>query len=94
MAEFYGTVQGNRSEATRGGSKDSGIRASAQSYEGSVVVNMYHNNEGVKMVRISIAKGSSNHGRKTLYHEPLDTLMKTEVLIHILRLEVDLPDEA
>lgn len=37
MATFYGTIQGNRGEATRLGSYDSGFRASAQSWNGSVI---------------------------------------------------------
>lgn len=40
MAEFYGRIQGNRGEATRMGSKDSGFVASCQSWVGSVVVAM------------------------------------------------------
>ncbi len=83
MAEFYGRIQGNRGAATRTGSKNSGIQASAQSHEGSVIVYMYINNEGEKMVRITTSEGSSGFGRKTLYHHPLADLMKAERLLHV-----------
>jgi hypothetical protein len=33
MAEFYGRISGNRGEATRMGSKESGFRSSCQSYD-------------------------------------------------------------
>lgn len=38
MSHFYGTVQGNRGEATRGGSKNSGMDTATASWEGSVQV--------------------------------------------------------
>jgi len=39
MATFYGGVSGNRGDATRQGSKDSGMRVYAQSYESRITVN-------------------------------------------------------
>lgn len=47
MSKFYGTVVGMSSTAaTRRGSASSGIRTAAQSYDGSVIVNMdYRTNE-------------------------------------------------
>lgn len=38
MSEFYATIQGNRNAKTCGGSKTSGIKAVAQSWEGSVTL--------------------------------------------------------
>lgn len=41
MAEFYGRLQGNRGEATRCGSKDSGIRATVESWQ-TVIRTSHH----------------------------------------------------
>ena len=60
MAKFYGTLQGNRGEATRCGSN--GIRTSAQSYDGSVIVNLFYNNEGELFVRIETSDRSATYG--------------------------------
>lgn len=38
MATFYGGVSGNRGDATRQGSKDSGMRVYAQSYDSRITV--------------------------------------------------------
>jgi hypothetical protein len=38
MAEFYGTIRGNRGKATRTGSKNSGIITSAETWRRKVVV--------------------------------------------------------
>lgn len=41
MATFYGQVFGNgKTSASRGGTYDSGTRTTAQSYEGSVIVEL------------------------------------------------------
>lgn len=41
MATFYGQVFGSgRTSATRGGTYDSGLRVSAQSFKGSVIVEL------------------------------------------------------
>ena len=63
MSSFYGLIEGNRGAATRGGSKNSGFRASAQSYDGSVIVTLrYKDNEAKPenlRVRIGTNDGSS-----------------------------------
>ena len=45
MAHFYGSIQGNRGEATRCGSKNSGYTTRAVSWEGTVLVNLFYNEE-------------------------------------------------
>jgi hypothetical protein len=40
MAALYGRLQGNRGEATRTGSKDSGIQATLETWEGKVRVDL------------------------------------------------------
>ena len=64
MSKFYGSVVGNRGEATRGGS--SRIKASAQSYNGSVITELTYNDDTL-MVRISTDKGSSSLGSLIFY---------------------------
>ena len=63
MSTFYGLVEGNRSCATRGGSKNSGFRASAQSYDGSIIVRLHYKDDETKpenlIVNIGTNDGSS-----------------------------------
>ncbi|MEE8489910.1 MAG: hypothetical protein V3S43_06205 [Acidimicrobiia bacterium] len=42
MAHFYGTLEGNRGEATRCGSKDSGVETYAAGWGGAIRVKVYH----------------------------------------------------
>ena len=42
MSHFYGCVQGNRGEATRGGSKNSGYYTIAASWDGAIEVRLKH----------------------------------------------------
>jgi len=41
MSHFYGTVQGARGEATRGGMKNSGLKTNAASWAGCIRVELY-----------------------------------------------------
>ena len=76
MATFYGTLQGARGEATRCGSRQSGIHAAAQSWDGSVAVTLYEE-DGETMARILAGRGSTSHpfGR-TVYAGPLRDLIE------------------
>lgn len=60
MSVFYGSIQGNRGEATRGGSKASGFRASAQSFKGSVIVDLDYNDKEELVVRVGTNDYSSS----------------------------------
>jgi hypothetical protein len=62
MSAFYGCVQGNRGAATRGGSRASGFKSTAQSYDGSVITRLSYNNEDDLMVTIEVSEGSSPYG--------------------------------
>jgi hypothetical protein len=54
MSHFYGTLQGNRGEATRGGSKKSGMTTYCASWEGAVRCEAWHDKEtGKDMVNVS-----------------------------------------
>ena len=46
MAQFYGTLQGSRGEATRCGTKTSGMEAVAASWNGAVRVYLKHHEDG------------------------------------------------
>ena len=59
MATFYGMIQGNRGVATRGGSFASGYKATAQSYDGSIIVYLDYNQEKELTVRLCTSDKSS-----------------------------------
>lgn len=57
MAKTYCSCVGMRGEATRRGGKD-GVRVSAQSYDGSIIVYNYYDGDTLK-VRVGTNEGSS-----------------------------------
>lgn len=62
MSKFYGMIRGNRGEATRGGSANSGFKATAQSFDGSVITCLdYDSNNNLK-VRIELSNYSQTYG--------------------------------
>ena len=63
MAKYYGTIRGGRGEATKTGTASSGIKAAAQSYDGSVIVRMWDDGSGQDRIDISIGEGSTTYGR-------------------------------
>jgi hypothetical protein len=76
MSAFYGTVKGHRTAATRCGSNASGIRASAQSWAGSVVVELF--GEGAE---IRVSHGSDSIGRRLLWQGPIVDLLQADRLV-------------
>lgn len=42
MSHFYGTLQGNRGEAARGGTKGSGLETIAAGWAGAIAVRLSH----------------------------------------------------
>lgn len=78
MAKFYGTLQGNRGEATRCGTDR--IDVSAQSWDGSVIVSLWYKEDDL-MVRIETSKRSTCYGDKTLYSGKFEDLLKAEIKI-------------
>jgi hypothetical protein len=73
MAHFYGTLKGSRGEATRCGTKSSGVQVTAASWSGAVTVELYHNAEtGQDMAHVYLRPW---HGRGTdlaLYSGPVN----------------------
>lgn len=61
MSKLYGTVKGQaRTKATRRGSSE--IRASVQSWKGSIIMEMYYDNDDVLSLRVEKADGSKIKG--------------------------------
>ena len=82
MATFFGTVQGGRGKATRLGDKTHGLCVSAQSYAGSVIVNLYYNNvDQIECVDISVAPGSTSDSGRSLYAGPIKGLFSDQVYL-------------
>lgn len=62
MAHFYGNIQGNRGEATRMGTKDSGIEGHIRGWTNGCRVNCYVDINGNDVVEIYATTGSSFRG--------------------------------
>ena len=61
MAHFIGTIQGNRGEASRLGSKQSGIRVTANSYTIGGEIFIYHDESlGKDIMAIGLTRGSNS----------------------------------
>lgn len=61
MAKTYTTCIGMRGGATRRGGRD-GCRASVQSYDGSIIVENWYDEDGELWVRVCLDDGSSCYG--------------------------------
>lgn len=59
MSRFYGSIQGNRGEATRQGSKDSGITGHIRGWNVGARVECYVNAEGKDCVCVYKTGGSN-----------------------------------
>jgi len=60
MSALYGTLQGCRGEATRCGTRASGIRVSAQSWNGSLITYLDQNEKDeTPKVRLYVSDGSA-----------------------------------
>lgn len=62
MAHFYGEIRGNRGDATRMGSKDSGMFCHVRGWNFGVRVDMYVNEEGEDAALIQLSPGSNGNG--------------------------------
>jgi hypothetical protein len=68
MAQFYAEIQGNRGEATRMGSKDSGISGHIRGWNIGARVVCTHE-DGRDVVRVFKTSGSNGHGSSKLIAE-------------------------
>jgi hypothetical protein len=64
MSTFYGMVQGNRGAATRGGSRASGFKSTAQSWNGSVITYLSYDANDNLVVTVEASDGSATYGRR------------------------------
>lgn len=71
MSHFYGTLQGSRGEATRCGTKSSGISTYTASYAGCVFASVQLNSDGVDWARVSLEKWQGNGVYMPLYDGPV-----------------------
>ena len=72
MAHFEATVQGNRGESTRVGTKASGMDAYIRSLQGAVAVRLSHDAEtGKDMVHVMLTPHQGVGTVQTLYHGPI-----------------------
>lgn len=71
MSHFYGTVQGNRREATRCGSVASGMETHCASWRGAVRCYAYCNDAGQDRVRVEKVNWKGNGKYKLLYDGPM-----------------------
>ena len=76
MAHFRGEVSGQREMASRLGSKNSGLRTVAQSFEGDIAVTLYYD-KGEDCDRVSIvARHHNGYGpSQTLFDAPIRDLI-------------------
>lgn len=80
MAHFYGTLQGARGEATRLGTKNSGIHTTTCSYQGKVrVVLDFDEKTGKDIATISLAKHMGSGVEYTLFEGPVGEKPTTDV---------------
>jgi len=72
MSHFYGHVQGNRGDVSRGGSKASGYMATAASWQGCVKVNLWHDDKtGVDMAEVRLDRWHGRGVYQILYTGPV-----------------------
>lgn len=83
MAHFYGNLKGSRGEATRCGTKSSGIQVSARSWSGSVSVELSDDEDyGEPCVIIRAADGSHTGGH-ALFRGPLSALVNASYVVPV-----------
>jgi hypothetical protein len=62
MAQFYASIKGNRGEATRMGSKQSGITGHIRGWDVGANVTCWTDKDGRDMVTVRITGGSNGNG--------------------------------
>jgi hypothetical protein len=60
MSRFYGSMQGNRSETTRQGSKNSGIEAHIRGWDIGIEVRCYVDDYDKDVCVVNLTGGSNN----------------------------------
>lgn len=91
MARYYGTIQGARGPTSRLGHASSGLRVTAQSFQGDVVVEFSTDgsglHEGDDVVNIYVRPHSGSSGNTVgLYYGPIKKLLEVEGQDALIRL--------
>lgn len=68
MSHFYGTLEGNRGQATRCGTKNSGIRTNAAGWGGSIEASVYEE-DGVDRYQVWLTPWQGSGGDSKLLSE-------------------------
>ncbi len=71
LAHFYAKIQGNRGEATRTGTKNSGITADIASWSGSVHVELWKHDNGKDYATVWLRRWQGKGIEKMLYQGPV-----------------------
>lgn len=72
MSHFYGTLQGTRGEATRCGTKSSGITAYAAGWGGAIRTDIWHDDKtGRDMYRVTLTPWHGSGGSSRVLAEGL-----------------------
>jgi hypothetical protein len=70
MSHFYGVLHGSRGEATRCGTKDSGVTATAASWEGAIKTTLYER-DGQDYAEVTMQPWHGSGTRYLLYRGPV-----------------------
>ena len=71
MAHFYGTLKGSRGEATRCGSKSSGLVAYAASWQGAIRSEVFVTDGQGDWCRVELVPWHGNGVSRLLYEGPI-----------------------
>jgi len=72
MAHFYGTLQGQRGQASRLGGKGSGLQTYAASWQGAVSVRLYYDEEtGADMALVTLTRHHGKGSERVIYDGPV-----------------------
>ena len=77
MAHFYGSIQGQRGEVTRLGSKTSGLSIVAASWQGCVRVELSEQ-DGIDIAHVNLTPWHGHATNHTLYLGPVSGLGSRE----------------
>lgn len=80
MAHFLASIQGSRGEASRLGTKNSGLDVTAASWAGSVSVRLWYSaSDDLDMCNISLAPWHGSGVHVPLYHGPVGSFVFSDL---------------
>jgi hypothetical protein len=77
MSEFYGRIQGNRGEATRGGTKASGISATAETWHSVIRAEQHMSSASASGHEATVSVSGKHGGSALTLRFDADTLYET-----------------